>query len=79
MNTYSEFEKRERKGLSEGFRVGAQARILFSIASTFVWLGFSLYEIAFLWRNFNFLQNIALLAVAFMIFSASNAILWVLE
>jgi hypothetical protein len=54
-------------------------KIIFSIVSTFVWLGFSLYWMAFLWSNYTGIQNIALLMISFMVSCATNAILWVVD
>ncbi len=77
MNTNSEFEKTRGKQLFKEFRIQPQQKIIFSIVSTFVWLGFSLYWMAFLWSNYTGIQNIALLMISFMVSCATNAILWV--
>jgi hypothetical protein len=52
-------------------------KINFSIVSTFAWIGGSLYWIAFLGRSYSFFQNVSLLIIAFLVFSTSNALLWV--
>jgi hypothetical protein len=79
MKTNSEIEKTAGNRYFMGFCIQPQMKIIFSIVSTFVWLGFSLYWIAFLWSNYTGFQNIVLLMISFLVFCASNAILWVLE
>jgi hypothetical protein len=79
MNTKSEFERTEGNRFFKGFRMRPQLKIYFSIVSTFVWIGGSLYWVAFLGRDYSFFQNVALLIIAFMVFSASNAVLWVTD
>jgi hypothetical protein len=77
MNRKRAFEKTEYKRFFMGIRILPETKIIFSIISTFVWLGFNLYWIAFQWTSHTGFQNIALLAISFLVFSASNAILWV--
>jgi hypothetical protein len=79
MDNRSELGKTERRRTFLGFCVNPQARILYSIVSTFVWMGFSLYWVAFFWKDFNFFQNLVSLALAFFAFCLTNAVLWVLE
>jgi hypothetical protein len=79
MNTNSEFEKIGGNRYFKEFRILPQMKIIFSIVSTFVWLGFSLYWMAFLWSNYTGIQNIALLMISFMVSCATNAILWVVD
>lgn len=79
MNTNNGVKSSDEGRFFLGLCTPAQVKVLFSIVSTFVWMGFSLYWIAFVWSSFNFIQNVTLLALAFLVFSASNAILWVME
>lgn len=74
MNINREFDKAEANRSLGAFQVLYPKRILFNIVSTFVWIGFNLIWIAFLWSSFSFFQNIVLLGIAFMVFSALNAL-----
>lgn len=79
MDTNSKIERKEDRRFVMGFYIPTQGKVLFSIVSTFAWIGGSLYWIAFLGRSYTFLQNVALLLIAFLVFCASNAVLWVID
>ncbi|NIM95590.1 MAG: hypothetical protein GTO18_17975 [Anaerolineales bacterium] len=79
MNTKSELKKTTGYMSIKEDKMRFQRKTTFSIVSTLVWIGFSLYWIAFLWRNFTGFQNIVLLLIAFLVFCASNAVLWASE
>jgi hypothetical protein len=79
MNTNNEFERTKGNRYLWGFRIQPQMKIIFSIVSTFVWIGFSLIWIAFLGSSYTIIQNLVLLAIAFVVFCASNAVLWVTD
>ena len=79
MDTNKEFERTDGRRFLLRFRIPTQVKVLFSIVLIFAWIGGSLYWIAFLGRSFGFFQNVALLLVAFIVFCASNAILWAID
>jgi hypothetical protein len=79
MNTKDVIETRESNQEVKDFRHLAQLKISATVITTITWLAFNLYWIAFLWGGYSIFQNLILLIVFFLVFSAVISLLWILE
>ncbi len=79
MSTKDLFETRSHTRDFEASSNRIQWKISITVVTTIAWLAFSLYWIAFIWAKYNAFQNIILLTVFFLVFSAINALLWIFK
>lgn len=79
MSAKDVFETRNYKRDFEVSSNRIQWKISITVVTTIAWLTFSLYWIAFIWEKYNAFQNIILLIIFFLVFSAVNALLWIFK